>query len=114
MNCLQLMFNARRASGAESLVIEGDGWRSRLRGVGDHPGGKCSTVIRGSPSCRWPPPPLSAPTHCTSSNGPLEVLDGTGLAESQKIRAIGLISSYTLSEGQDGERRGPPRRGGPR
>jgi len=25
-------------------------------------------------------------------------LDGTGLAESQKIRAIGLISSYTLSE----------------
>jgi AcrR family transcriptional regulator len=92
---LQLMFNAS-ALGAESLVIEGDGWRSRLRAW---------AIIQREMLDRHPwitqlpmaAPPLS-PNSLHFVERALEVLDGTGLAESQKIRAIGLISSYTLSE----------------
>ncbi len=92
---LQLMFNAS-ALGAESLVIEGDDWRSRLRAwaiiqrdmLDLHP------WITQLPMAA---PPLS-PNSMHFVERALEALDGTGLAESQKIRAIGLISSYTLSE----------------
>jgi AcrR family transcriptional regulator len=92
---LQLMFNAS-ALGAESLVIEGDDWRSRLRAW---------AIIQREMLDRHPwitqlpmaAPPLS-PNSLHFVERALEVLDGTGLAESQKIRAIGLISSYTLSE----------------
>ena len=92
---LQLMFNAS-ALGAESLVIEGDDWRSRLRAW---------AIIQRDMLDLHPwitQLPMAAPPVAPNSlhfvERGLEALDGTGLAESQKIRAIGLISSYTLSE----------------
>jgi len=92
---LQLMFNAS-ALGAESLVIEGDDWRSRLRSwaviqremLDIHP------WITQMP---MPAPPL-APNSLHFVERALNALDGTGLADSQKLRAIGLLSSYTLAE----------------
>ena len=42
-------------------------------------------------------PPL-APNSLTFVERGLEALDGSGLAERDKLRVIGLISSYTLSE----------------
>ena len=92
---LQLMFNAS-ALGAESVVIEGHDWRSRLRSW---------SIIQRDMLDRHPwitqlpmaAPPLS-PNSMHFVERALEALDGTGLAESQKIRAIGIISSYTLSE----------------
>ena len=92
---LQLMFNAS-SLGAESVVIEGHDWRSRLRSW---------SIIQRDMLDRHPwitqlpmaaPPVAPNPLHFVERA--LEALDGTGLAESQKIRAIGLISSYTLSE----------------
>jgi AcrR family transcriptional regulator len=92
---LQLMFNAS-ALGAESVVIEGDDWRSRLRSW---------AIIQRDMLDRHPwitQMPMAAPPVAPNSlhfvERGLEVLDGTGLAETAKIRAIGLISSYTLSE----------------
>ncbi len=92
---LQLMFNAS-ALGAESVVIEGDDWRSRLRSW---------SIIQRDMLDRHPwitQLPMAAPPVAPNSlhfvERALEAMDGTGLAESQKIRAIGLISSYTLSE----------------
>ena len=92
---LQLMFNAS-ALGAESVAIEGHDWRSRLRSW---------SIIQRDMLDRHPwitqlpmaVPPV-APNSLHFVERALEALDGTGLAESQKIRAIGLISSYTLSE----------------
>jgi AcrR family transcriptional regulator len=92
---LQLMFNAS-ALGAESLVIEGDDWRSRLRAwaiiqrdvIDLHP------WITQMPMAT---PPL-APNSMHFVERALEALDGTGLADAEKLRVIGLISSYTLSE----------------
>lgn len=92
---LQLMFNAS-ALGAESVVIEGDDWRSRLR--------SWSIIQRDMLDLHlWITQlPMAAPPVAPNSlhfvERALEALDGTGLAEPQKIRAIGLISSYTLSE----------------
>jgi len=92
---LQLMFNAS-ALGAESVVIEGHDWRTRLRSW---------SIIQRDMLDRHPwitQLPMAAPPVAPNSlhfvERALEALDGTGLAESQKIRAIGLISSYTLSE----------------
>ena len=92
---LQLMFNAS-ALGAESLVIEGDDWRSRLRAW---------AIIQRDMLDRHPwitQMPMAAPPLAPNSlhfvERGLEALDGTGLADTEKIRAIGLISSYTLSE----------------
>ena len=92
---LQLMFNAS-ALGAESVAIEGHDWRSRLRSW---------SIIQRDMLDRHPwitQLPMAAPPVAPNSlrfvERALEALDGTGLAESQKIRAIGLISSYTLSE----------------
>jgi AcrR family transcriptional regulator len=92
---LQLMFNAS-SLGAESVVIEGHDWRSRLRSW---------SIIQRDMLDRHPwitQLPMAAPPVAPNSlhfvERALEALDGTGLAESQKIRAIGLISSYTLSE----------------
>jgi AcrR family transcriptional regulator len=92
---LQLMWNAS-AQGAESLVIEGDGWRSKLlmwatvqRDMMDrHP------WITQMPMAA---PPL-APNSLTFVERGLETLDSTGLADADKLRVIGLLSSYTLSE----------------
>ena len=92
---LQLMFNAS-ALGAETLVIEGDDWRSRLRSW---------AVIQRDMLDRHPwitqmpmPAPPLAPNSMHFVERALAALDGIGLADSQKFRVIGLLSSYTLSE----------------
>jgi AcrR family transcriptional regulator len=92
---LQLMWNAS-AQGAEALVLEGDGWRGRLRSwavlqremLDRHP------WITQMPMAQ---PPL-APNSLTFVERGLETLDGTGLIDIDKLRIIGAISSYTLSE----------------
>ena len=92
---LQLMFNAS-ALGAESLVIEGDDWRSRLRSW---------AVIQRDMLDRHPwltQMPMAAPPMAPNSlifvECGLGAMDGTPLADADKLRFIGLISSYTLSE----------------
>jgi AcrR family transcriptional regulator len=94
---LQLMFNAG-ALGAESLVIEGDGWRQRLRAW---------AVIQRDMLDRHPwitqmpmPAPPLAPNSLHFVERGLQAFDGTGLADMDKLRIIGLLSSYTLSEGR--------------
>ncbi len=94
---LQLMWNAS-AQGVESLVLDGDGWRDRLRQW---------TLIQREMMDRHPwitqmpmaAPPL-APNSLTFVERGLETLDGTGLPDADKIRVIGLLSSYALSEGR--------------
>jgi AcrR family transcriptional regulator len=94
---LQLMWNAS-ALGADDLVIDGDGWRSRLR---------TWAIIQRDMIDRHPwitQMPMAAPPLAPNSlhfvERGLEALDGTGLADSEKLRIIGLLSSYTLSEGR--------------
>jgi AcrR family transcriptional regulator len=94
---LQLMWNAS-AQGAESLVLDGDGWRDRLRQW---------ALIQREMMDRHPwitqmpmaAPPL-APNSLTFVERGLETLEGTGLTDPDKIRVIGLLSSYALSEGR--------------
>jgi AcrR family transcriptional regulator len=94
---LQLMWNAS-AQGAESLVLDGDGWRDRLRQW---------ALIQREMMDRHPwitqmpmaAPPL-APNSLTFVERGLETLEGTGLTDADKIRVIGLLSSYALSEGR--------------
>src|SRR6201999_3336727 len=92
---LQLMWNGS-ALGAEHLVIEGDDWRSRLR---------TWAVIQRDMIDRHPwitQMPMAAPPAAPNSlhfvERGLETMDGTGLTDTDKIRIIGLLSSYTLSE----------------
>ncbi|MGH3252609.1 MAG: TetR/AcrR family transcriptional regulator [Trebonia sp.] len=92
---LQLMWNGS-ALGADGLVIEGDGWRSRLR--------TWATIQRDMLD-RHPwitQMPMAAPPAAPNSlhfvERGLETMDGTGLADADKLRVIGLLSSYTLSE----------------
>jgi AcrR family transcriptional regulator len=92
---LQLMWNAS-ALGAESLVIEGDGWRTRLRAW---------AVIQRDMLDLHPwitQMPMAAPPVAPNSlhfvERGLEAMDETGLPDGEKIRVIGLLSSYTLSE----------------
>ena len=82
---LQLMWNAS-ALGAEDLVLEGDGWRPRLR--------MWATVQREMldrhPWITQMPlavPPL-APNSLTFVEHGLQALDGTGLADADKLRVI--------------------------
>jgi AcrR family transcriptional regulator len=92
---LQLMWNAS-AQGAEDLVLTGDDWRSRLRAwamiqreaIDEHP------WITQMPMAA---PPM-APNSLTFVERGLEAMDDTGLGDADKLRVIGLISSYTLSE----------------
>jgi AcrR family transcriptional regulator len=92
---LQLMWNAS-AQGAEGLILEGDGWRARLR---------MWAIVQRTMLDRHPwitqmpmaTPPL-APNSLTFVEKGLEALDASGLADADKLRVIGLISSYTLSE----------------
>jgi AcrR family transcriptional regulator len=94
---LQLMWNAS-AQGVESLVLDGDGWRDRLRQW---------ALIQREMMDRHPwvtqmpmaAPPL-APNSLTFVERGLETLDGTGLADADKLRVIGVLSSYSLSEGR--------------
>jgi AcrR family transcriptional regulator len=92
---LQLMFNAS-ALGAQTLVIEGDDWRSRLRSW---------AVIQRDMLDRHPwitqmpmPAPPLAPNSMHFVERALETMKETGLTGSQQFRVIGLLSSYTLSE----------------
>jgi AcrR family transcriptional regulator len=92
---LQLMWNAS-ALGAEHLIIEGDGWRARLRtwAVIQRDMIDLHSWITQMPMAA---PPV-APNSLHFVERGLETMDGTGLPDSEKIRVIGLISSYTLSE----------------
>ena len=92
---LQLMWNAS-ALGAESLVIEGDDWRSRLR---------TWAIIQRDMLDRHPwitQMPMAAPPVAPNSlhfvERGLEAMDGAGLADTDKLRFIGLLSSFSLSE----------------
>jgi AcrR family transcriptional regulator len=92
---LQLMWNAS-AVGAEGLVLEGDGWRARLR---------MWCVVQRDMLDRhaWlTQMPMAAPPVAPNSlafvERGLETMDGTRLADVDKLRFIGLISSYTMSE----------------
>jgi AcrR family transcriptional regulator len=92
---LQLMWNGS-AQGAEGLKLEGDGWRPRLRSW---------AIVQREMLDRHPwitqmpmaVPPL-APNSLAFVERGLEALDGTGLRDDDKLRVIGLLSSYTLSE----------------
>ena len=92
---LQLMWNAS-AQGTEDMVLAGEDWRARLRawattqreGIDRHP------WITQMPMAA---PPMG-PNSLTFVERGLEAMDGTGLADVDKLRVIGLISSYTLSE----------------
>jgi AcrR family transcriptional regulator len=94
---LQLMWNAS-ALGPESLLLDGNGWRPRLRRWSE---------IQREVMDRHPwitQMPMAAPPVSPNSLAFVELglaaLDGTGLAEGDKLRIIGLLSSYTLSEGR--------------
>ncbi len=92
---LQLMWNAS-AQGAEELVLKGKNWRSRLR---------MWALVQREMLDRHPwitqmpmaAPPL-APNSLTFVERGLAAMDGTSLAETDQLRVLGLISSYTLSE----------------
>ena len=92
---LQLMWNAS-AQGAERFVAEGDSWRDRLR--------MWALVQREVlDRHRWitdmpmAAPPLRPNSLIFVERG-LETLAGTGLDDGDKLRVLGLLSSYTLSE----------------
>jgi AcrR family transcriptional regulator len=92
---LQLMWNGS-AQAAETLELEGDDWRSRLR----HWAIVQREMIDRHPWITQMPmaaPPL-APNSLRFVELGLGALDGTGLTDGDKIRIIGLLSSYTLSE----------------
>jgi AcrR family transcriptional regulator len=92
---LQLMWNGS-ALGAESLVIEGDGWRDKLRSW---------AVIQRDMLDRHPwitQMPMAAPPVAPNSlhfvERGLQTMDETPLPDIVRISVIGLLSSYTLSE----------------
>lgn len=94
---LQLMWNAS-ALGAETLVIDGDDWRARLR---------TWAVIQRDMLDLHPwvtQMPMAAPPVAPNSlhfvERGLGTMDGTGLPDADRLRVIGLLSSYTLSEGR--------------
>ena len=92
---LQLMWNASALS-SEHMVLEGDGWRPRLRRWAEVQ----REVIDRHPWITQMPmgaPPVS-PTSLMFVEAGLSTLDGTGLADQVKLGIIGLLSSYTLSE----------------
>jgi hypothetical protein len=89
------MWNAS-AQGLETRELEGNDWRSRLRHW---------AIVQREMIDRHPwitQMPMAAPPVGPSSlrfvELGLEALDETGLADRDKIRIIGLLSSYTLSE----------------
>jgi AcrR family transcriptional regulator len=92
---LQLMWNAS-AVGAETVALSGGTWRERLRSW---------AVFQRDALDRHPwltQMPLAAPPVAPNSmhfvERALEAMDDSGLADADKLRAIGLITSYTLSE----------------
>jgi AcrR family transcriptional regulator len=92
---LQLMWNASALS-SEKMVLEAGSWRPRLRMWAEVQ----HAVIDRHPWITQLPmaaPPLS-PNSLTFVERGLEALDGTRLADGDKLRIIGLLSSYTLQE----------------
>jgi AcrR family transcriptional regulator len=92
---LQLMWSAS-APATEKLALEGDGWRPKLRTWAEVQ----RAVIDRHPwitQLPMPAPPLSPNSLAFVERG-LATLDGTGLADGDKLRITGLLSSYTLSE----------------
>jgi AcrR family transcriptional regulator len=92
---LQLMWNGS-AVGAESLVLEGADWRAKLR---------MWSAVQWGMLERHPwitQMPMAAPPMAPNSlhfvERGLAALDETSLTDAERIRVIGLISSYTLSE----------------
>jgi len=109
---LQLMWNGS-ARGAENLVLEGDGWRAKLR---------MWAIIQRDMLDLHPwitQMPMAAPPMAPNSmifvERGLGAMDGTPLADADKLRCIGLISSYTLSEARmaNDERRAAQEQGAP-
>jgi len=92
---LQLMWDAS-TFGAEKLVLEGDTWRAKLtmwatiqRDVLDrHP------WITQMPMAA---PPLGPNSLHFVERG-MGAFDGTGLPDAERIRVLGMIASYSLSE----------------
>jgi AcrR family transcriptional regulator len=92
---LQLMWNAS-ATGAEELVIEGPDWRTRLRAWA---GIQWEMLDRHPWITQMPmAAPPAAPNSLHFVERGLGTLDGTGLSDMDKLRIIGLLSTYTLSE----------------
>jgi Tetracyclin repressor-like, C-terminal domain len=92
---LQLMWNAS-AHGAENLVLEGKDWRSKLRmwAIVQRQMLDLHQWITEMPMAA---PPM-APNSLTFVETGLSAMDGTAIDDQDKLRIIGLISSYTLSE----------------
>ena len=92
---LQLMWNAS-AQGAEDLVLDGSDWRSKLQSWAVV---QRDMLDRHQWITQMPmaAPPL-APNSLTFVERGLEAMDGTTLDDGDKLRIIGLVSSYTLSE----------------
>jgi AcrR family transcriptional regulator len=91
---LQLMWNAS-VNGAEELVLSGGTWRERLcawammqRAVFER-----HSWLTEMPTAA---PPV-APNTLTFLERGLETLEDTCLADGDKLRIVGLLSSYTLS-----------------
>jgi AcrR family transcriptional regulator len=92
---LQLMWDAS-ANGAKDLVLEGDDWRAKLRmwAVIQRDILDLHSWIAQMPMAG---PPLS-PNSMHFVERALEAMEGTGLRNADKMRVIGLISFYTLSD----------------
>lgn len=92
---LQLMFNAS-AQGAETLVLTGSGWRERLR---DWALAQREALDRHPWLTQMPmaSPPL-APNSAHFVERAMEAMDETGLTDTDKLRMIGLLTSYTLAD----------------
>ena len=93
---LQLMWNAS-ALGAEDLVLEGDGWRAAAADVGDHPAGHARPAPVDHPDADGRAAARAELAALRRARA-RDAWTGPALADADKLRVIGLISSYTLSE----------------
>lgn len=92
---LALMWNAS-AKGVETLTSEGEDWRERLRAWALI---QREAIDRHPWICDMPmaQPPMGPNSLAFLELG-LSTLDDTPLSDEAKLRMIGLLSSYTLSE----------------
>jgi AcrR family transcriptional regulator len=92
---LQLMWNASALS-SEKMLLDAGSWRSRLRMWAEV---QRAVIDRHQWITQLPmaAPPL-APNSLAFVERGLEAMDETGLADGDKMRIIGLLTSYTLSE----------------
>ncbi len=92
---LQLMWDGS-AVGAESLVIEGDGWRERLRSWAVFQRDMIDLHSWITQMAMAVPPMGPNSLHFVELG--LATMDDTPLPDPDKLRFLGLIASYTLSE----------------